>query len=147
MEILGPVLAGLVAFVTMEGAAWAAHKYWMHGWLWPLHADHHTKEPGFFEKNDAFFLIFAIPSWLCIMLGMIYLNDLSVGIGIGIAIYGLAYFLVHEVLIHRRLNWFDGIDNKYIQSIKRAHRAHHEKTEKKNGKSFGLLIFPLVYFK
>jgi beta-carotene 3-hydroxylase len=131
----------------MELIAWFMHKYVMHGFLWEIHKDHHNPDGKLIQKNDFFFLIFAIPSWLCIMLGMIYLNDLSVGIGIGIAIYGLAYFLVHEVLIHRRLNWFDGIDNKYIQSIKRAHRAHHEKTEKKNGKSFGLLIFPLVYFK
>jgi beta-carotene 3-hydroxylase len=141
------IVSIILSFCSMELIAWFMHKYVMHGFLWEIHKDHHNPDGKLIQKNDFFFLIFAIPSWLCIMLGMIYLNDLSVGIGIGIAIYGLAYFLVHEVLIHRRLNWFDGIDNKYIQSIKRAHRAHHEKTEKKNGKSFGLLIFPLVYFK
>ena len=141
------IISIILSFCSMELIAWFMHKYVMHGFLWEIHKDHHNPDGKLIQKNDFFFLIFAIPSWLCIMLGMIYLNDLSVGIGIGIAIYGLAYFLVHEVLIHRRLNWFDGIDNKYIQSIKRAHRAHHEKTEKKNGKSFGLLIFPLVYFK
>ena len=61
MTVLGMFL---LAYVLMEGAAWAAHRYLMHGPLWVLHADHHTKEPGFFEKNDAFFLIFAIRSWL-----------------------------------------------------------------------------------
>jgi len=141
------IVSIILSFCSMELIAWFMHKYVMHGFLWEIHKDHHNPDGKLIQKNDFFFLIFAIPSWLCIMLGMIYLNDLSVGIGIGIAIYGLAYFLVHEVLIHRRLNWFDGIDNKYIQSIKRAHRALHEKTEKKNGKSFGLLIFPLVYFK
>jgi len=75
----------LLAYVLMEGAAWAAHRYLMHGPLWMLHADHHTKEPGFFEKNDAFFLIFAIPSWLCIMLGMMWDVPESTGFGFGIA--------------------------------------------------------------
>ena len=126
------IVSIILSFCSMELIAWFMHKYVMHGFLWEIHKDHHNPDGKLIQKNDFFFLIFAIPSWLCIMLGMIYLNDLSVGIGIGIAIYGLAYFLVHEVLIHRRLNWFDGIDNKYIQSIKRAHRAHHEKTEKKN---------------
>ena len=42
------VFFGVLAYVLMEGAAWAAHKYLMHGYLWFLHADHHTKEPGFF---------------------------------------------------------------------------------------------------
>ena len=62
----------LIVFLTfwfMEFMAWFTHKYVMHGFLWFLHDDHHNKEPGFFEKNDAFFLIFAVPSWLCIMLG------------------------------------------------------------------------------
>ena len=46
------LIIGIIAYVSMEGAAWAAHKYLMHGPLWFLHSDHHTKEPGFFEKND-----------------------------------------------------------------------------------------------
>ncbi|MDZ7846429.1 MAG: hypothetical protein U5L96_06510 [Owenweeksia sp.] len=75
----------------------------MHGILWNLHRDHHVKQPGFFEKNDAFFLIFAVPSWLCIMLGMMNEASVAVSIGAGIALYGFAYFLVHEVFIHQRL--------------------------------------------
>ncbi len=50
-------------FVTMEAITWLTHKYVMHGFLWYLHEDHHKKGPGFFEKNDAFFLIFAIPTF------------------------------------------------------------------------------------
>ena len=53
----------------MEGVTWLTHRYVMHGFLWYLHEDHHKKGNGFFEKNDWFFVIFAIPSWLCIMLG------------------------------------------------------------------------------
>ena len=66
------VAALILAFILMEGAAWSAHKYLMHGFLWKVHEDHHKPTGHVFQKNDLFFLIFAIPSWLCIMLGVIY---------------------------------------------------------------------------
>ena len=50
----------VATFALMEGLTWCIHRFIMHGFLWSLHKDHHQKEPGFFEKNDAFFLIFAI---------------------------------------------------------------------------------------
>ena len=59
----------IVTFFLMEGVAWAAHKYIMHGFLWYLHEDHHTKNPNsFFEKNDYFFVIFAVTGMACILL-------------------------------------------------------------------------------
>ncbi len=140
----------LIVFATfwaMEFVAWATHKYVMHGFLWSLHKDHHVKEPGFFEKNDAFFLIFAIPSWLCIMLGMMQSSPLSVSIGAGIAVYGLAYFLVHEVFIHQRLKWFRHSNNFYLRAIRRAHKMHHKHLTKEDGESYGMLIVSYRYFK
>ena len=59
----------LATFILMEGITWATHKYIMHGLLWNLHEDHHQPQPGFFEKNDAFFVIFAIPSFCFILFG------------------------------------------------------------------------------
>src|SRR5678815_3333612 len=59
----------LATFFIMEGVTWLTHKYVMHGLLWYLHKDHHQKEPGFFEKNDWFFVIFAVPSMLLILFG------------------------------------------------------------------------------
>jgi beta-carotene 3-hydroxylase len=69
MSLVLYVIIVIAAFVFMEGVAWFAHKYIMHGLLWHLHQDHHRPLKGFFEKNDFFFLIFAVPGWLCIMLG------------------------------------------------------------------------------
>ena len=94
----------LITFFIMEGITWLTHRYVMHGFLWYLHQDHHQKGSGLFEKNDAFFLIFAIPSWLCIMLGLHAKVYPVAAIGFGIAMYGLAYFAVHEVIIHSGLN-------------------------------------------
>src|SRR4029078_8291456 len=99
MQVLFFTIIMLATFFTMEGITWLTHKYIMHGFLWYLHEDHHQKGKGFFEKNDAFFLIFAIPSWLSIMLGSMHQNYISVSIGFGMAMYGLAYLIVHEVII------------------------------------------------
>lgn len=132
----------------MEFVAWFAHKYVMHGFLWHLHHDHHdhTTTPPF-EKNDAFALIFAIPSWLFMMFGVIDGWDYKFYIGVGILLYGIAYFLVHEVIIHQRLKWFSKSDNWYVKGIKRAHKMHHKHMDKINGENFGMLIVPYKYFK
>lgn len=136
----------IATFFFMEFVAWFAHKYVMHGFLWSLHKDHHVKEPGFFEKNDAFFLIFAVPSWLSIMFGMIYGWDYLVAFGIGILAYGFAYFLVHEVFIHQRFKWFRNSNNAYLRAVRRAHKMHHKHLTKEDGESFGMLIFPYKYW-
>lgn len=133
-------------FAIMEFVAWATHKFVMHGFLWSLHEDHHVKEPGFFEKNDAFFLIFAIPSMLCIALGTLYGYTLVVAAGFGIMAYGLAYFLVHEVWIHQRFKWFRNSKNQYLLAARRAHKMHHKHLTKEHGESFGMLVFPYKYW-
>jgi beta-carotene 3-hydroxylase len=139
-----------LTFVLMEAAAWLMHKFMMHGFMWYFHEDHHKPIPklfGFFERNDVFFLIFAVPSWLCIMLGMMYQAYVAVSIGAGIAAYGIAYFLVHEVFIHRRLSWFKNSDNVYLRAIRKAHKVHHKHLGKEDGECFGMLLVPMKYFR
>ena len=141
------VLCALATFCVMEGITWLTHRFVMHGFLWYLHEDHHKKGPGFFEKNDAFFFIFAIPSWLCIMLGSMNEAWWVVSIGAGIALYGAAYFLVHEVIIHQRLKWFTRSNNTYIRTIRWAHKMHHKHIGKEDGECFGMLLFPWKHYK
>ncbi len=129
----------------MEAVAWLAHKYVMHGWLWYLHKDHHQKEPGFFEKNDAFFLIFAMPSAYFFVTGALY-NDFRFYIGLGILLYGISYFLVHDIIIHQRFKIWRDWDNNYIRGIRRAHKMHHKHLDKYDGESFGMLLVPFKYF-
>lgn len=140
------LLGFIGAFVSMEFVAWFSHKYIMHGFLWHVHLDHHQPTGHKIQKNDWFFLIFAIPAWQFIMLGFIFGSVLSIGIGFGISLYGMVYFLIHEVLIHRRFNWLDNLQFRYFNILKRAHRAHHEKTGKEDGKCFGLLIVPKQFW-
>jgi len=136
----------LATFIIMEGITWLTHRYVMHGFLWYLHQDHHQKSHGFFEKNDAFFLIFAIPSWLCIMLGLQYQLYPLAAIGFGVAMYGLAYFIVHEVIIHQRFKFFTRSNNTYIRTIRWAHKMHHKHLDKHEGESFGMLLVAKKYW-
>jgi len=142
----GPIVL-IATFLFMEFSAWATHKYVMHGFMWRFHKDHHIEEPGIFEKNDVFFLIYAIPSWLCIMLGVIYDSPLSIWIGSGIAAYGLTYFLFHDVYIHRRLSLFKNLEHPFFMAIRKAHKIHHKYRSKEEGECFGMLIVPMKYYK
>lgn len=138
------IVAG--TFFFMEFVAWFAHKYLMHGPLWFLHRDHHSKTDGFFERNDAFFLIFAIPSWLGLQFGSMAGFNWWFYVGMGILFYGIAYFLVHEIFIHQRFKWFRNSENPYFKTIRRAHKIHHKNTGKHGGVSFGMLVVPWNYF-
>lgn len=140
------VFITLITFCIMEGITWLTHRYVMHGFLWYLHEDHHKKGEGFFEKNDWFFVIFAIPSWLCIMLGSMNQVYWVVAIGAGIALYGFAYFLVHEIIIHQRFKFFTRSNSKYIRAIRWAHKMHHKHINKEEGESFGMLLVAKKYW-
>ena len=141
------ILITLVTFGIMEFMAWSTHRFVMHGFMWYFHEDHHVPHQKMFERNDVFFLIYAIPSWLCIMLGMMNASIISVSIGFGILLYGIAYFLVHDVLIHRRFKWFDNTDNWYFRALRKAHKVHHKNQGKEEGQCFGMLWVPVRYFR
>lgn len=149
MEFLGYVLVTIATFCGMEFVAWFAHRYVMHGFLWNWHEDHHKPHmrDGFFERNDLFFLVFAIPSAASYILGSATVHTWLFFVGVGISIYGLAYFLVHDVYIHRRFKWFKKLDNSYSKAILRAHGAHHAKQSKEDCESFGLLLVNPKYLK
>ena len=137
----------IVAFAAMELAAWSAHKYLMHGPLWFLHKDHHNHQPGFFERNDWFFVLFTIPSWLLIMFGMMNGTDYRVWLGLGIALYGLVYFLVHDVFIHQRFKLLRKSDHPYLMAIRKAHKVHHKKRDRLDGSCFGMLVVPWKFYQ
>ncbi len=139
----------LLSFLTMELVAWFTHKYIMHGILWSLHEDHHTPKntESPFEKNDAFFLIFATPGIASIMLGTIFQLPYFLPIGLGITAYGFCYFLVHDVFIHQRFKWLKKTDSVYFRAIRKAHKIHHKHLTKEHGECFGMLIVPFKFFR
>lgn len=134
-------------FVLTEFSAWLNHRFIMHGFLWHLHADHHKKDhDSWFERNDWFFLMYAIPSFLCIFFGAENNFAWYMYVGFGIMLYGAAYFLVHDVIIHQRFKWFSRSNNIYVIALKRAHKMHHKHIGKYNGESFGMLLIKPKYF-
>lgn len=148
MILLSYLLAGLGAFLFMEMVAWFTHKYIMHGFLWSLHKDHHRKDEGqFFEKNDFFFVIFALPGMLLFLLGTIQQLPYLIAIATGITLYGATYFLVHDVFVHQRFRWIRNTDNIYLRALRRAHKMHHKHISKDKGECFGMLFFPLRFLR
>lgn len=66
-------------------------------------------------------------------------------IGFGIMAYGLAYFIVHDVIIHQRFKWFAHNNSNYIRSIRWAHKMHHKHLDRFDGESFGMLLVAKKY--
>ena len=143
MNIILNILIVILTFWLMEFIAWATHKYVMHGFLWNLHKDHHqVNKDKIIENNDAFFLIFALPGAVFMILGSTLLF-----VGIGITLYGFAYFIIHEIFIHQRIKLFKRTTLTYFKAIRKAHKVHHKSQVKENGKCFGMLIVPLKFWK
>ncbi|HEX2977127.1 MAG TPA: hypothetical protein VHO68_14425 [Bacteroidales bacterium] len=140
----------ILSFFFMEFIAWSSHKYLMHGFLWPVHRDHHIPrlpKTSFFEKNDLFIVIYATPAMIMIIAGFATGNSDLLFIGSGFTLYGIIYFLLHDVLIHKRLKNNIIITKGYLGALIRAHKAHHSGKSIEDFRNFGLLIFPLRYFK
>ncbi len=142
------LLITVLTFILMEGATWLIHKYVMHGFLWVLHKDHHDHSTeGAFEKNDYFFVIFALPTIALLYFGSVQELNYLFFIGLGVMLYGMAYFFIHEIFIHQRIHIFSRTENPYFKALRRAHKQHHKHTVKEDGECFGFLYVPFKYFK
>ncbi|MXS72821.1 sterol desaturase family protein [Chryseobacterium binzhouense] len=138
----------ITTFFVMEGITWLVHKYVMHGFLWSLHRDHHDhSNEGKMERNDYFFVIFAVPTIAMMYYGTINNFNALFYIAIGITLYGMAYFFVHDIFIHQRFKILKNTKNPYLLAIRRGHKQHHKHTGKEHGECFGFLWVPVKYFK
>jgi beta-carotene 3-hydroxylase len=137
------IILGMFAlsFAGMELCAWLTHRYIMHGPLWFIHKTHHRPRRGLFELNDIFGLVFA-----AIATPLIYFGHqgqpVLLGIGLGMVGYGIAYFLVHDVLVHRRVGHRFTPARGYLRRVHQAHHMHHAVRERDGAVSFGFLMAP-----
>ncbi len=123
----------------MEGVAHLTHKYVMHGPLWFLHRSHHRpRESAIFEANDLFGFFFAAPSIVLIYFG-VRGHPALLAIGLGMTAYGFAYFVFHDVIVHRRVSVRYRPASVYMQRLVKAHLVHHKTTDKDGALSFGFL--------
>lgn len=143
------LLVGIALFIgtilLMEGVAYAAHRWVMHGFGWFLHESHHRERPGMFELNDLYAVIFALPSILLIQGGVNWgWGAWAVWVGAGIAGYGLIYFGFHDIIVHRRIGNRYLPRSAYMRRIVQAHRLHHATESKHGSVSFGFIWAPPV---
>ena len=134
-------LVFLITLAGMEGFAWYAHKYIMHGWGWGWHRSHHEPRRGWFEKNDLYAVVFAGVAIVLIALGTQGMHPLE-WIGAGMTAYGFLYFLAHDGLVHRRWPLRYVPRNGYLKRLYQAHLMHHAVEGKDRCVSFGFLYAP-----
>jgi len=145
MPIFAGALIVLATILAMEGVAYAAHRWIMHGPGWFLHESHHRERVGRFELNDLYAVIFAIPSILLIEGGVnLGWGAWATCVGIGVAGYGLIYFGFHDVIVHRRVRTGYLPRSSYMKRIVQAHRLHHATHSKHGSVSFGFIWAPPV---
>lgn len=128
----------LLTVVLLEGWAWVVHKYLLHGPLWFLHKSHHRPRQGWWEHNDWVAVFYAALSAAGIILGDLY-NHWVLYVGIGIAVYGVLYFLLHDVLVHQRIKLRYRVRSGYLQRLIRAHKIHHKQLARTGSQAFGFL--------
>lgn len=138
------VLVALAVVGLMELVAIWSHKYVMHGFLWSLHKSHHEPRTGFFEKNDWFAVMGAVPSIILLLIGTSQDLPLITAIGAGITGYGAIYFGFHDVLVHRRIKHGWNPQARYLKRIVQAHRLHHVVETREGTVSFGFLYAPPI---
>lgn len=140
-SIIAFISIALATIFLMEGVAWIVHRYVMHGALWSVHRTHHYPRKGWFELNDVFGLVFSLPSIALIYFGLRGASFL-LAVGCGIALYGVVYFFLHDMLVHRRIDTGLRPKSGYLARIYQAHRLHHAVEQKNDCVSFGFIIAP-----
>ncbi|WP_345949047.1 sterol desaturase family protein [Mucilaginibacter sp. PAMB04274] len=145
MTTILSIIIILLTIAAMEALSWFIHKYLFHGPLWFIHKTHHQERHGWFELNDVFSMGFAALS-LWLMWEGHRTFDYRFWIGVGITVYGMIYFVFHDWFIHNRFKAFK-TSNKYLLSIRRAHKIHHKSTGKSPSEEFGLLVASKKYFR
>jgi beta-carotene 3-hydroxylase len=121
-----PFVVATVSLLAMEPAVTLAHRRAMHGWAWGWHRSHHQRAGGSFETNDLFPVVFAAATVATMAVGAT-VDALAplLWVGWGVTAYGVAYLVVHDLYIHRRLGTLPGSGSRLIRRLADAHRIHH----------------------
>jgi beta-carotene 3-hydroxylase len=136
-------IIAIATFLFWEFVAWFTHKYIMHGILWTWHKSHHTVHDDALERNDLFAVVFSLPSiGLFYYFSLITYNPYLLAVGLGIFLYGVFYFIFHDIIVHQRIRWRPEKRSRYLQRMIHAHYIHHNKHTKEGCEAFGFLYAP-----
>jgi beta-carotene 3-hydroxylase len=125
------------SFVAMEFVSYLAHRYIYHKLLWVFHKSHHSPRKGAFELNDVFPVFFAAAAITLMAIGVADPGRSHLlAMSIGITAYGMVYFFIHDLYVHRRVRSLP-LRIPFLLTIKKAHAIHH----RTGGEPYGLLFF------
>jgi beta-carotene 3-hydroxylase len=135
-------LVVIAVFFLMEVVAWASHRWIMHGWGWGWHQSHHEPRTGLFEKNDLYAVVGSVVGFGLFMIAWLSGSWWVYAIASGITLYGLAYEIFHDGLVHQRWPFRWVPKSGYLRRLIQAHRLHHAVMTRGGAVSFGFLIPP-----
>ena len=135
------VLGFVAGFCGLELFSFLLHKYLFHGVLWPVHRDHHGPRQRGLERNDSFSLAFTL-----LAVGLLELSQrpgaghaaLLLGAGLGISAYAAVYFVLHDLLTHRRFFKLPLPGPGLGRRLTESHRRHHQRSDKPGQGPWGL---------
>jgi beta-carotene 3-hydroxylase len=128
----------LTVAAFMEFWSMLLHGQLWHGVLWFSHRSHHEPRTGPFEWNDIFAVFHAVLAMAGIMAGLEFGIWWAAAIGFGMTTFGMAYFVVHDGLIHGRLPVAFLLRWDWVRRVRNAHRVHHQR----EGGPYGLFLGP-----
>ena len=134
--------AGLPVALAMESWSRVLHRRVWHRRLWRLHASHHDTRTGRFEINDVLSVTHAPIAMAGILYGCLGpvgpVRELAFGAGLGMTLFGVAYVLVHDGLVHGRLPARFLMRWRFFRRVRAAHEVHH----RHGGAPYGLFRGP-----
>jgi beta-carotene 3-hydroxylase len=127
----------VATFVAMELFSYVVHRYVYHRVAWFIHESHHTPRTGAFEWNDIFPALFASITAPFVMYAVgVSGSPVLSAVSLGVTAYGLVYFVVHDLYVHRRVKRLR-FRVPFLRTLKQAHALHH----RFGGEPYGLLFF------
>lgn len=142
INYLVDIPVAITSFFGMEAVARLMHKYLMHGILWSVQKDHHIDMNRKFQRNNFFGLFFAVVAIILFTETAKTGNTIFGSVGFGMAIYGLVYLIVHDMIIHNSyLHLRDRKHSKYVENLIAVHQMHHQNDGKNRGRNWGFLFY------
>ena len=132
--------SALLTAAAMEPWSRIVHSRVWHRKLWNVHLSHHVVPRSGFEWNDLLAMSHAPVSAFLIVYGCEAApsvhREIALGIGAGMALFGLLYLTFHDGVCHdrfpvqflRRWDW--------VERIRKAHLTHHHT----DGPPYGLFL-------
>ncbi|MDB4943163.1 MAG: crtZ [Labilithrix sp.] len=131
-HVLTGVLVALVVAALMEPWARLLHGRVWHRSLWPVHRSHHTRRRGWFERNDVLSAAHAPVAMVIVMVGCNlhgFAAAATIGLGAGMTLFGVAYFVLHDGFVHGRLPVRFLSRVGWLDRLRVAHAVHHARGE------------------